>query len=130
MIGDGAKSRGEQQDNELDADESAVFPARIRHSTGASVQHRKTDKRKAQSEDVILEEEELEESPQRKAAAEERAQLRLERTDFLNEKAEEEYQRREKEHEMQQEEDRLKQTRKDLHEMHKANVRRQADLYR
>ncbi len=80
VIRDGAKSRGEQQDNELDAEESEVFPARIRHSTGASIQHRKTDKRKAQSEDVILEEEELEESPQRKAAAEERAQLHLERT--------------------------------------------------
>ncbi len=72
------RKRG-SQDEELDAENSAVFP-RIRHSTSTSTQHRKTDRRKGHSEDAILEEDEPEESPQRKAVEEERAQLHLERT--------------------------------------------------
>ncbi len=126
VIGNGTNSRTGHQDEELDADDSHVFKRR-RHSMSTS-QHRKTDRQKDQTEEVILEEDEPEESPVQKVVDEERAQLHLERTQFLNEKAEDEYQHWEKENEMKKEDDRLKQTRKDLHEMHKVNVRRQAEL--
>ncbi len=96
-------------------------------------QHRKPDKQKEQATNVILEvdeEERTKESPAWKAANEERAALYLEHTQFLNEKAEDEYQHQGKENDMKREDDHLKQTRKDLHEMHKANVRCQTELDR
>ncbi len=86
VIASGTDSKMGQEDEEPDAEDSHVFQRR-RHSTSTS-QHRKTDKLKDQMEEVILEEEEPEEPPVRKAVDEERAQLHLERTQFLNEKAE------------------------------------------
>ncbi len=126
VIANGTDSRMGQEDEEPDAETSHVFQ-RKRHSTSTR-QHRKTDRLKDQAEEVILEEEEPVEPPVQKAVEEEKAQLHLERTQFLNEKVEDEYQRQEKENEMKKEDDHLKQTRKDLHEMHKVNVRWQAEL--